>query len=230
VCGFSKHCVEMPAQMVVEELQRFFRGFERCCQKYKIEPLRAQGDGVIAIGGLWPEAHGHQRQPVIDAVLAALEFRRLLSTDDAPVDPHGEAAAANLWSARIGIHIGPVVMGVIDGVRLSFDVWGDTVNMAARLEQGACRNSIMLSERALWATRGLFDHGPIGPLQVKDSHLPAVAEVFGIAGPYRTSAGEPNAAFWEVYHAAQFAPIRPPVNGSAAVDGVPVSYRLPGSA
>ncbi len=112
-----------------------------------------------------------------------------------------------MWSARIGVHFGPVMMGVLSGARLCFDAWGDTVNMAARLEQGAPPNQIMASDSVLSATRGLFDHGPVQELHIKDTVIRG-AVITDIRPSFRDEAGEPNDAFWQVYHLPQH-PVTP---------------------
>jgi len=97
--------------------------------------------------------------------------------------------------------------------RLWFDVWGDTVNVAARLEQGARTNQILVREAVLWETRGLFDYGPIRPIQVKETLVPACAEVVGIRRQYCDDNGVPNDEFWRIYHATMMT-VPPDANGT----------------
>ncbi len=224
ITRFSDHCTRLPAAIVVEQLRLFFRAFDRCCAEQRIEPLRGGGDGALGIGGLWPDAKGGKRRPVIDAILAMLAFRNQLGVIGGDANPNGECNASlpRLWSARIGIHFGPVMMGVIRGLRMSFDVWGETVNNASRLQQGAATNSIMISGAALWATRGLFEHSPIRELRVKNTVLPAAAELVGIAAPYRNHDGTPNQAFWNIYHAVNHPLTEPPAAGTIVSDRGPL--------
>lgn len=197
IVGFHKFCQTMSPKTVVEELNGYFKMFDRCCLAHDVEPLRSQGDSRIAIGGL----HGGRRQamgiPAIDAVLAMLAFRDMLARSDRP-QPPGESQPAAPWLVRIGIHSGPAMIGVMSGTRLCLDVWGETVNIAARLEQGATPNQILVSDRVLSAARGLFDHGPIQTVHVKNT-LVRGAIIVGICEPFRDEHGEPNEAFWKVY-------------------------------
>jgi len=214
VVGFSKVCDSMPAQMVVEALNRYYNSFDKCCLPYNVEPLRSQGDSRVAVAGLYDDdAQVSTGVPAIDAVLAMLAFRNTL----APTNPSQRPADADmLWSARIGIHSGPVMIGVMSGTRLCLDVWGSTVNVAARLEQGADPNQIMVSDRVLWAARGLFDHGPIQQMQVKDV-LVNGAVIIDIRQQYRDEQGQPNEKFWEIYRDPKCPIIRPDPAGSPLI-------------
>jgi class 3 adenylate cyclase len=140
-----------------------------------------------------------------------------------------------MWPARIGITIGPVAAGVIDTSvggevtggradrarvgRLWFDVWGDTLNVAARLAQTARPNQILTRERVLWEAGGLFEHGALHARRVKKHILPDCAEVYDIRPEFRDADGEPNGAFWEVYNSETYRPARPDPRGTLAALG-----------
>lgn len=216
--NFSIACQRMPSQTMVDELQRFFALFDKCCAESKVEPLRSQGDSRLALAGLFPQSGEEKRRPAVDAVLAMVRFRnRLIS---------GELN--DIWSVRIGIHIGTVRAGVMNGSRLSFDVWGETVNIAARLEQAGRRdgaepsNRILVSENVLWGLCGLFEHGPMYEMVVKNTTIPSAAEVFDISPAYRTPKGEPSDEFWRVYRNHQAPPV-PPRAGWAVHKQLPAS-------
>jgi class 3 adenylate cyclase len=222
--SFSDTCRKLQPERVVFELENFFREFDGACLKYHIEPLRAQGDSRIAIAGLWPGANRHLQQEAISAVLAMLYFRAAL--------PGVRTAGAELargrvlWQARMGICLGPASCGVIDtgtagtegSGRLWFDVWGDTVNLAARIQEAAQPNQLLVRESVLWETCGLFDHGPIRQFQVKSTTLADVAEITGIRAEFRDAQGMPNAAFWNVFNDSSMRPVRPDPHGTL-VDG-----------
>jgi len=235
--GFSKTCEKLQPERIVFELRKFFRAFDEACLRYRIEPLRAQGDSRLAIAGLWLENPQNLHKAVINAVLAMLDFRRVLpSVDGTPTDPDQKKSV--LWPARIGINLGSVSTGVIDTTpdradrldasegsggapqdgRLWFDVWGDAVNLAARLQQGATPNQLMVRANVLWETRGLFDHGPIGQLRVKETMIPDCAEVVGIRAPYRDSDGAPNDLFWDAVNDPQRSPQPPSPEGTLGLE------------
>ena len=222
--GFSDTCRKLQPERVVFELENFFREFDGACLKYHIEPLRAQGDSRIAIAGLWPDASRHLQQEAISAVLAMLYFRAALPQSDQSAG--GLSRGRVLWQARIGICLGPASCGVIDtgGVdndgsstgRLWFDVWGDTVNLAARIQEAAQPNQLLVRESVLWETCGLFEHGPIRQFHVKTTTLADVAEIMGIRAGFRDEQGMPNAAFWDVFNDRSMRPVRPNPQGTLA--------------
>lgn len=203
--NFSVACEQMPSQMIVDELQKFFAMFDACCADLKVEPLRSQGDSRLALAGLFPQEGEKKRRPAVDAVLAMIRFRNRLTSGE----------ARHFWSVRIGIHMGPVMAGVMDGSRLCFDVWGETVNIAARLEQAGRRegaepsNRILVSNKVLWGLCGLFEHGPSSEMVVKNTTISSAAEIFNISPAYRNEQGEPNDAFWRVYENDHAVPVPP---------------------
>jgi class 3 adenylate cyclase len=218
--GFSDTCRKLQPERVVFELENFFREFDRACLNYRLEPLRAQGDSRIAIAGLWGDAKRSLQQEAISAVLAMLYFRAAL-----PAETEGREAARGrvLWPARMGICLGPACCGVIDtgisdGVnstgRLWFDVWGDTVNLAARIQEAAKPNQLLVRESVLWETCGLFDHGAIHELHVKTTRLTDVAEIIGIKAAYCDDHGVPNQDFWDVFNDRSMRPVRPDPAGT----------------
>ena len=89
---------------------------------------------------------------------------------------------------------------------------GETVNIAARLEQGAETGAILVSEKLLTAARGLFEHGPIRELQVKKTVVKA-AQLIGIRPEYADGRGAPNTEFWAVYRHPDYASSYPNPNG-----------------
>ena len=220
--GFSDTCRKLQPERVVFELENFFREFDGACLKYHIEPLRAQGDSRIAIAGLWPGVNRHLQQEAISAVLAMLYFQAALprTGNNAEESSRGRV----LWQARMGICLGPASCGVIDTGsaenagsptgRLWFDVWGDTVNLAVRIQEAAHPNQLLVRESVLWETCGLFDHGPIQQFQVKTTTLADVAEIIGIRAEFCDAQGMPNGAFWDIFNDPSVRPVRPNPHGT----------------
>jgi class 3 adenylate cyclase len=100
----------------------------------------------------------------------------LLQPNDDPVMASIRCAAATIdsaerlpisWDVRVGIHIGPVVAGVVGRQKFSFDIWGDTVNMAARLAGYGTNSGIFLSSAAWRHVSGRVDATPLGPVSIK---------------------------------------------------------------
>ena len=213
IVDFSGLCERVPARVVLQELQRFSKAFEESCLAYNVQPLHTWGDANVAVAGLGWDHNAKRRIPEVDCILAMLDLCRHMMID---YDPNGTAGTL-IWPARIGIHCGPVMMAVLDGARLRFDIWGDTVNIAARLEQGSRPRTIHVSEKLLHATRGLFDYGPIREVEVKKTVIRA-AELQGIRAEFQNELGLPNDLFWVTYFDPNCGMYPPNPEGSQAPD------------
>lgn len=229
--GFTDYCKNMQPERIVSEMQRLWTIFDKVCldEGLAVEPLRAEGDARMAVAGLGFEQNERSiHQAAIAATLAMLRFREFLPSPD----EQGSMDEKTLWPMRIGINIGPVTSGVIDtnvsfhaGAesddaelcgRLWFDVWGDTVNIAARLAQSAKPNQILVRARLLWELGGLFTHGPLHTVKAKNSVIPDMAEITGIDPLHHDSEGRPNAKFWDVYHSKDYRPVKPAAAGNSS--------------
>src|SRR5262249_4054356 len=117
VTNFTDYCEKHEPEEVVSRLDALFVIFERIAAKHGIEKIKTIGDGFMAAAGLLRQID----DPIERAVRCGLEMTSTL------IDAHLG------WEVRVGIHAGPVVAGVVGPVRYQFDIWGDTVNIAARL-------------------------------------------------------------------------------------------------
>jgi class 3 adenylate cyclase/CHASE3 domain sensor protein len=119
VVDFTRYCDEHPPEEAVANLQLLVGSFEQLAARHGLEKIKMAGDAVLATGNLLI-AHP-------DPVMACVELARDLA----------RAAADNpaRWRIRVGIHMGPVVAGIVGRSKFSFDLWGDTVNVAARLAE-----------------------------------------------------------------------------------------------
>jgi class 3 adenylate cyclase len=134
--GFSKSTMTMAAEEVVEELNRYFTAFDHIVERYGLEKLKTIGDSYMFVSGL------PKRRPAnpIDAVLAALEMVEMVrnaACSESGVD----------WKVRVGLHTGPVIAGVVGIRKFAFDIWGETVNLASRMESCGEANRVNISER-----------------------------------------------------------------------------------
>jgi adenylate cyclase len=135
--GFTHIAERLTPQELVQELDDYFRLFDRVAKKYGLEKIKTVGDSYMAVGGV-PEAN---QTHALDCVLAALEMQRLVG------DRAGRDVAAGRppWRLRVGIHSGRVVAGVIGRQKFAYDVWGDTVNTASRLESSGEADRVNIS-------------------------------------------------------------------------------------
>lgn len=146
--GFTELSRRMSAGELVGILNRLFSEFDRAADRYGMHKIKTIGDAYMAVGGVVGESG--DRAPAI----CAAEFGCAL---------HGIAERLShelgiRLQVRVGLHVGPVVAGVIGTSRPVFDCWGEAVNLASRLETAARPGAVLMSERAHQLLR---DHFPV---------------------------------------------------------------------
>lgn len=135
--GFSKIAEKLTPQQLVSELDTCFQRFDDIIAKHGLEKIKTIGDAYMCAGGL-PDGGGAQLR---EMVAAAQEMQIWLTQ----WNQVREKAGLPRFDARIGIHRGPVVAGVVGSKKFAFDIWGDTVNIAARVEQAGEGGRINIS-------------------------------------------------------------------------------------
>lgn len=131
---FTRTCANIDPEQLVEELNEVFAAFDDICRSHRLEKLKTIGDAFMAAGGL-PVINQHHP---VDAVEAAIEMMEYLAERN-----HQPGRTA--FQLRIGIHTGPVVAGVIGRWKFAYDIWGDAVNTAARMESSGLAGEINIS-------------------------------------------------------------------------------------
>jgi class 3 adenylate cyclase len=151
VTNFTGYCDKHEPEDVVSRLDALFAIFERIAAKHGLEKIKTIGDGFMAAAGLLHKVN----DPVGAAVRCGLEMTSTL------ID-------ANLgWEVRVGVHVGPVVAGVVGQERYQFDIWGDTVNVAARMAGMSAPGSVAATEEIWQQISSTFNGEPLGELNVK---------------------------------------------------------------
>jgi len=123
---FTKAGERMTPQELVDELHTCFMAFDEIISKYGIEKIKTIGDAYLAVCGL-PLADSEH---AIKSARAALEIRQFM-------EDRNKQAGDKTFHVRIGIHSGSVVAGIVGVKKFAYDIWGDTVNTAARMEQNS---------------------------------------------------------------------------------------------
>jgi adenylate cyclase len=149
--GFTRYCDRHPPEEVVAELDRFARACEHLTEAHGLEKINAVGDAVLATANLL--------RPHAEPALAAA--RCGLAILDAAAGLPGR------WAVRVGIHVGPVVAGMVGREKFGFDIWGDTVNLAGRLSKLGEEAAVYLSEPARNRAGAGLAVVPLGTLAVK---------------------------------------------------------------
>ena len=155
--GFTEFGHTLPPETLVGLIDRYYQAFDAIIARYGIEKIKTIGDSYMCAGGL-PEPDPHHAQHVFRA---ATDMLRWVSENAAA---SGEQHHLQL---RIGIHSGPVVAGVVGKSKYAYDIWGDTVNTAARMEQFGVQGRINLSEATQQLLGDVADVQPREPVEVK---------------------------------------------------------------
>jgi class 3 adenylate cyclase len=136
--GFTSVASTLSPEELVDELTECFCHFDWAIGKHGCEKLKTIGDGYLAVCGL-PES---QPDSALHLLQAAVEMR------DFMIQRHAERQAAGkpTWQVRIGLHLGPIVAGIVGVRRIAYDIWGDTVNTASRIESNGEPGRINVSK------------------------------------------------------------------------------------
>ena len=155
--GFTLSSERMAPGYLVSALNEYFTMFDEIIDRYGLEKMKTIGDSYMFASGLPVKRGSH----AVDAVLAALEMVEVVKELGARDDGTG-------WNIRVGLHSGPVVAGVVGIRKFAFDIWGNTVNFAARMESSGVPGRVNISEHTRSMTRGLIDCEARGHIRTKE--------------------------------------------------------------
>ncbi|MBL9117284.1 MAG: GAF domain-containing protein [Verrucomicrobiaceae bacterium] len=159
IVGFTDISEKMSPGELVSELDQVFRAFDHIIQRYGLEKLKTIGDCYMFAGGL-PVPN---EQAATAAVHACLEFQEFLIRRRDELERQGKP----YFLFRYGVNCGPVVAGVVGSKKFVYDVWGSTVNIAARLESAAEVGRVNISEATYELVKEEFHCVPRGEITVK---------------------------------------------------------------
>jgi class 3 adenylate cyclase len=155
ISGFSALAARLPPTQVVDILNLVFSAFDRLADQHGVEKIKTIGDAYMAAAGL--------PKPRPDHALAAAEMAIEMRTAVTVVG----ARCGEELRCRIGIHTGPVIAGIIGTKRFSYDLWGDTVNVASRMESHGMPGQIQISRAVRDQLGSAFLTEPRGTIEVK---------------------------------------------------------------
>lgn len=185
--GFTRIAEETNPEVLIDELDKFFFYFDSVVEKFGIEKIKTIGDAYMCAGGI-PEKN---RTNPVEVILAALEMKEYMNR----LKETSELEGMKYWDIRIGIHTGTVVAGVVGQKKLSYDIWGDTVNIASRMESSGEGGKINISGTTYEFVKEFFACEYRGKMPVKYKGELEMYFVNGILYDLCDEKGAPNRKF-----------------------------------
>lgn len=202
--GFTRIAESMTATELVRELDQCFSYFDNVAHKYGLEKLKTIGDAYMAAGGIPVKNNTHP----FDCALAALEIQAFMNQ----MKDIKEQQGFPYWELRLGMHTGPLVAGVVGEKKFAYDVWGDTVNTASRMESSGVPGAINISRELRDQIHFLFQCEYRGKVHAKNKgeiemyFLKGIKPKFSVSGEGRVPSEEFKGIYTRVKQGARLAP------------------------
>ncbi|MCC5944529.1 MAG: hypothetical protein JJT94_06305 [Bernardetiaceae bacterium] len=158
--GFTQISEQLSPRELIEELDYCFHRFDDICEKHGIEKIKTIGDAYMCAAGVPLPSDTH----AINAVRAGIEMQAAMLE----IQKKQKAAGKPIFELRLGIHTGAIIAGVIGKRKFAYDIWGDTVNVAARMESAGEPGKVNISETTYERVRTMFDCAYRGELEAKN--------------------------------------------------------------
>ncbi len=158
--GFTKIAEQLEPEELVAEIDFCFRNFDSIIEKYNIEKIKTIGDAYMCAGGIPVQGCDFPQ----NVVLAALEIRDFMAALASERAQNGRKC----FEIRIGVHTGKVVAGIVGTKKFQYDIWGDTVNVAAGMEDNSESGKVNISEATFNLVKDHFLCEPRGKVTVKN--------------------------------------------------------------
>jgi len=202
VVGFSKISERTAPNRLVTKLDVLFRKFDDIIQNNRLEKIKTIGDAYMCAGGVPTKNSTHP----IDACIAAIQIQDYM----ARLKFEALANYKEYWEIRLGINTGPVTAGIIGNLRLAYDIWGSTVNLAQRMEMMGQPGKVTISKNTFELIEPYFECSYVGKVETKSKSFVDAYEVLRIK-PELSINGEglvPNNRFGEIVKLHHFSSIK----------------------
>lgn len=146
---FTKLAENLTPDELVHELQSYFSRFDDAVGRAYVEKIKTMGDAFLCVGGIPMRNKSHP----FDTVLVALELQRIIKE----LAHEREETGRKPWRLRIGIHTGPIVAGVVGKQKMTYDIWGDSVNIAKRIESACVPGMVNISASTYEIIKDYFE-------------------------------------------------------------------------
>ncbi len=168
---FTLVAEKLPPERLIKTIDYYFSHFDKIMDKYGIEKIKTIGDSYMAASGLPFPSHDH----AVRILLAAFEMTQFVKdTKDNSLFDDAD------FEVRIGLNSGPVVAGVVGTKKFAYDIWGDTVNIAARMEAHSDIGRINISENTYELVKDVFECEYRGEIEVKNNRILKMYYVNGV--------------------------------------------------
>ncbi|MFD1314112.1 adenylate/guanylate cyclase domain-containing protein [Namhaeicola litoreus] len=169
--GFTTFAQHLTPEELVHSVDYYFSKFDEIMEKYGLEKIKTIGDAYMCAGGLMASSKNHAKS----MVQAAIEMTNFVSSTKLM-----KPAGITCFDVRIGINTGPVVAGVVGTKKFAYDIWGDTVNVAARMESMSEPGMINISEDTFELINDVYDCEYRGEIEAKNKGLMKMYFVKGL--------------------------------------------------
>ena len=160
--AFTKYSQDLTPELLVKSVDYHFSKFDQIIEKYGLEKIKTIGDSYMCAGGL-PKPTKDHAQKMLHAAFEIRDFIENIKSSEVREITH--------FNIRIGIHTGPVVAGVVGIKKFAYDIWGDTVNIASRLESNSEPGKINISENTYHLIKDSFDCDYRGEIKAKNKGM-----------------------------------------------------------
>lgn len=158
--NFTQISEKLSPTELVNEIHTCFKAFDEIISKHNIEKIKTIGDSYMCAGGL-PVMN---KTNAIDVVSAAMEIQTFMQQHSAQRKNEGK----EIFEIRIGVHTGPVVAGIVGVKKFAYDIWGDTVNIASRMESSGEAGKVNISGSTYELVKEKFNCIHRGKIQAKN--------------------------------------------------------------